>query len=213
MNEDEVELTFVETTPADDVIQGRSPRPPTRWTMRPWWLVVLVVAVLGAGIGIGYALGRHTSKPATAPESSIPAAATPTPAGSVLTELPQLNLTGNVCYGQPASSSRLMLGVEIVNDASQPITISSVHGVFPLGGLRQLNATRGQCDETSVRPVVGDVLAPQATEWITLTVGVLTRCPQPLPVWFRVAYLRGGRPDAVTLHAFADLGSVPYSGC
>lgn len=207
----ESELRFIETTSADDLIEGRSPRPPARWGMRPWWLALLAVVVLVAGIGIGYALGRHTSKPAAAP--APPSPGRPTPAPSLLGGLSSLNSTGDVCYGQPASSRRLMLGVEIVNDGSRPITISSAHGAFPLGGLREVNVTSGQCDETSVRSVVGDGLPPHATEWITVTVDVLRSCPQPLPVWFRVEYLSNGAPDAVTLRAFADLGSVPYSGC
>jgi hypothetical protein len=200
MTDEDVE--FVEMTPADDVIKARSPRPPARWTVRPWWLAALLVAVLVAGIGIGYAVGRHTSKVAR-PTASVP----------IVAEVSVVNSTGNVCYGQPASSTRLMLGVEIVNDASRPITIGDVHGVFPRGGLREVSATSGECDETSVRPVAGSVLRPRTTEWVTVTVEVLKRCPRPLPAQFQVDYAIGGASESVTLRAFADLGGVSYSGC
>jgi hypothetical protein len=212
MNEDEVELTFVETTPADDVIPGRSPRPPTRWTMRPWWLVVLVAAMLAAGIGIGYAVGRHTSKPATAPESSSPAESTPTPAGSVLTELPRLNTTGSVCSVQPPGTRQLMLGIEVQNGDTMPIQFHYVRGVFPMGGLRTVDAAVGHCSVPGV-PVPDYWLAPGGTTWLRITVDVLVGCPQPLPVHYQVDYAVDGSPSSVTLPSFPDLANVHYSGC
>jgi hypothetical protein len=202
MSDNEGDLTFVETTHADDLIKGRSPRPPARWTLRPWWLAVLTLAALAAGIGIGYALGRHTSKPVSAS----------TPAGSALAELPQLTTTGSICSVQPPHSRQLTLGIQVQNSGGAPLQISDVQGVFPLGGLRMVAAAVGHCDYPGV-PVGGNWVAAGGTAWLRLTVDVLVRCPAPAPVRFRVDYTGSGAPASVTLAGFPDLGTVPYSGC
>lgn len=213
MSPDDGDLTFVETTP-DDVIEGRSPRPPTRWTMRPWWLAGLALAVLAAGIGIGYALGRHTS---TAAPTTTAAPATPTPmpapAGSVLAELPQLTTTGSVCSVQPPGTHRLRLGIQVQNSGGASLQITHVQGVFPLGELRMVDAAVGRCDDPGV-PVGGNWVAAGGTAWLRLTVDVLEGCPRPLPVQFQIGYTAvNGPPASVRLSGFPDLSSVRYSGC
>jgi hypothetical protein len=205
MSANDDDLTFIETTAPDDIIEGRSPRPPTHFAVRPWWLVLLVLAVLAAGIGIGYALGRHTSKTAAA-------APTATPAGVVLAELPKLGTTGATCSVQPRGTERLMLGVQVQNGATLPIQFHDVRGVFPMGGMRMVDAAAGRCSAPGV-PVLDDWLAPGGTAWLRITVDVLVRCPAPLPVHYQVDYAVNGAQASVTLAAFPDLGSVPYSGC
>jgi hypothetical protein len=205
MSADEGDITFVETTPADDVIKGRSPRTPMRWAHRPWRLVVLVLVVLAAGIGIGYVLGRHTSKAA----SSAPP---PTPAGSVLSELPRLTTTGPTCSMQPPGTHRLLLGAQVQNGETAPIQFHYVRGIFPMAGLRMVDAEIGNCRVPGV-PVPDSWLAPGGTAWLRLTVDVLMPCPQPAPVHFQVDYAVNGAPTRVTLAVFPDLGSVTYSGC
>jgi hypothetical protein len=190
MSADDGDLRFVETTPPDDVITGRSPRPPTRWTERSWWLALLVVAVLAAGIGIGYVLGRHTSKsaspapaptsaPAPAPAGSAPAAggSAPAPAGSVLSELPKLGTTGSVCSAQPRGTRRLVLGAQVVNGETAAIQFHYVRGIFPLGGLRMVDGAIGRCNDPGV-PVPDSWLAPGATTWLRMTVDVQGGCPR-----------------------------------
>jgi hypothetical protein len=205
LSADEGDITFVETTPADDLINGRSPRSPRHWTVRPWWLAALVLAVLAAGICVGYVFGRHTSKAASG-------APTPTPAGSVLAELPQLQNTGSVCSVQPPRTRRLTLGLQVLNSGGAPLQIIDVQGVFPIGGLRMAAAAIGHCNDPGV-PVGGNWVAAGGTAWLRVTVDVLMGCPAPAPVQFRVEYTGGGAPTSVTLAAFPDLGSVTYSGC
>ncbi|HEY3090026.1 MAG TPA: hypothetical protein VGJ59_18395 [Jatrophihabitantaceae bacterium] len=205
LSADEGDITFVETTPADDLINGRSPRSPTHWTVRPWWLAALVLAVLAAGICVGYVFGRHASKAASG-------APTPTPAGSVLAELPQLQNTGSVCSVQPPRTRRLTLGLQVLNSGGAPLQIIDVQGVFPIGGLRMAAAAIGHCNDPGV-PVGGNWVAAGGTAWLRVTVDVLMGCPAPAPVQFRVEYTGGGAPTSVTLAAFPDLGSVTYSGC
>jgi len=205
MSPDEGDLTFVETTPTDDVIEGHSRRPPKRWTMRPWWLGALVLAVLAAGIGIGYALGRHTPQAA-------PATSTPIPAGSLLGEVPQLSATTRVCSVQPTGKHQLQLGIQVQNGGGAPLQLTDVQGVFPTGELRMVAAAVGQCNVAGV-PVAGHWVTAGATAWLRLTVDVHMRCPAPDPVQFQVDYIGGGPPASVTLPGFPDLGNVRYSGC
>ena len=222
MTDDEPELTFVETTPAGatadpdggDIIPGRSPRPPVRWSLRPSWLVGLLAAVLVAGIGIGYLVGGHGKTRTVAAPPSSGAASEPLPAGSALAEVPKLNATGNTCVGMLASNGRpLMVGIEIVNGGPQPVVLRNVQGVFPLGGLRQVDSQAGQCDNNSTESVAGRRIEPTATAWISLTLDVLVRCPGPLPVRFRVAYTADGGQGLQQLGGFPDLSEVPYPGC
>jgi len=222
MTDDEPELTFVETTPAGatadpdggDVIPGRSPRPPVRWSLQPSWLIGLLAIVLAAGIGIGYLLGGHGRTRTVAAPPRSPEQSASLPAGSVLAELPQLSTTSNTCFGLLASTGRpVMVGIEIVNSGSQPVVLRGVHGVFPLQGLRQVDSQVGQCDNNSTEGVADHRIEPSATAWISLTLGVLVRCPGPLPVLFRVDYTVDGAPSTQTLSGFPDLGNVPYPGC
>jgi hypothetical protein len=203
LSADEGDITFVETTPADDLIRGRSPRPPTHWTVRPWWLAALVLAVLAAGICVGYVFGRHSSEAASG---------APTPAGSVLAELPQLQNTGSVCSVQPPHTRRLTLGLQVLNSGGAPLQIIDVQGVFPIGGLRMAAAAIGHCNDLGL-PVGGNWVAAGGTAWLRVTVDVLMGCPAPAPVQFRVEYTGGGAPTSVTLAAFPDLANVTYSGC
>jgi hypothetical protein len=205
MSADGGEITFVETTPADDLIKGRSPRPPTRWTVRPWWLAALVLAVLAAGICVGYVFGRHTSEAASGAPS-------PTPAGSARAEPPQLTTTGSVCSTQPPRTRQLTLGLQVQNSGGAPLQIIDVQGVFPIGGLRMAAAAVGHCNDPGI-PVGGNWVAAGSTAWLRVTVDVLVDCPGPAPVQFRVEYTGGGASTSVTLAAFPDLGNVGYSGC
>jgi hypothetical protein len=204
---DEGEITFVETTAAEDVIAGPSPRPPRRWALRPWWLAVLVLAVLAAGVCIGYALGRHTSKAASGTPTPTPA-----PAGSVLTELPRLSTTDSTCSLQPPGTRRLMLGAQVQNGDTMPIQFHYMRAIFPMGGMRMVDAAVGHCRAPGV-PIPDNWLAPGATTWLRVTVDVLVRCRMAYPVHFQVDYGVNGAPASVTLAAFPDLGSVTYSRC
>lgn len=213
MSGDDGHLRFVETTSPDDVITAPPPRPPARWTVGSWWLALLVVALLAAGIGIGYVLGRHTSNAASgAPPPTRTATPAAAPAGSVLSELPKLGMTGAGCSAQPQGRQRLILGAQVQNGDTTAIQFHYVRGIFPLSGLRMVDGAIGRCNEPGV-PVPDSWLAPGTTTWLRITVDVQVRCPTPLPVHFQVDYAVNGAPASVTLAAFPDLGNVTYSGC
>jgi len=206
MTVDDGDLTFVETTPADDVIEGRAPRrPPGRWLRGRLWPVVVVLVVLAAGIAIGYALGRHS-------RTAAAVAPTPAPTGSVLTELPRLHTTGSVCSTQLGGTRQLMLGVEVQNSGRVPIQLRAVRGSFPLGLLRMDDAAVGDCDNPGI-PVLGSWVGAGASTWLRLTVDVLAHCPTWAPVEFQVDYVINGAVTSMSLAGFPDLGGVAYSGC
>ena len=223
---DESELHIVETTPSGadssdadgdaDVIHGRPPRPPLRWTMRPTWLAGLLAVVLAGGIGIGYAVGHGQRRVAAHPPTTASASTSrgSPPAGSVLAEVPQVLRLGTRCSGLASSSGRpLMVGIEIINGGDRPLVLTGVQGEFPLGGLRQLDSQIGQCDNNATEPVSGHRVEPTAIVWISVTLEVQVRCPAPLPVAFRVDYTIDGVPATETMRGFPDLGGVPYPGC
>jgi len=210
--DDEVrDVHIVETTPTGeahgDVITGRTPRPPTRWSLRPSWLAAMLAVALAAGIGIGYLIGR--------PDHHRPAAAptTPLPAGSALAEVPQLTTPGDLCYGA-LPGRKLMLGTRVVNSTPRPLVLTGLRGVFPLGGFQMVGSQVGQCDNNATEAVDGHRVEPSAEVWVTLIVDVTgNSCPGALPVQFALDYTIDGAPHSQVLPGFSDLGSVPFPGC
>jgi hypothetical protein len=211
MSSDESDLEFVETTPASDapsgdVIRGRSPRPPARWSVRPRWLALLLALALLVGVGIGYLAGRgerHAAAPTPTSASTAPSSS----AGIALAS------TGNVCSGVPGYDRRLLLGVQIVNTASQPVVLRAIHVELPLSGLRVLSTQVDQCAENATQQVAGYRLGPAAAAWISMTAVVLVHCPAPLPVRFNVDYELDGASASQLVGGFPDLGSVSFPGC
>jgi hypothetical protein len=214
-------LDIVETVPAaddaadgagagGDVIHGRPPRSSTRWPMRPSWLAGALVVALLAGIGIGYLIGHSD-------HGKHVAAATPTPSAlsPVVRALPGIALRpGTTCFGLAASNGEpLMVGVELADEDIRPVVLTGLHGVFPLGGLRQIGSQVGQCDNNAIEQVSGHRIEPSATIWLSLILDVQVRCPGPLPVQFRLDYTVGGTPSTQTVNPFPDLDGVPYPGC
>ncbi len=197
------ELDFVETTPAADVIGGRSPRPPVRWGMPPARLAALLVAVLLAGVALGYLAGRR---------GDHRAAPTPTPTPTA-TAGPGVMPTQNTCFGQLERPNRFMLGVEVANNGAAPVVLIDVRTVLPLGGLRMLATEVGRCDSNSTREVAGNQLRPGALVWVSATMEALSGCPAPDPVLFRLRYALGGAVETADVGGFADLSSVPLADC
>jgi hypothetical protein len=214
MSSDESDLEFVETAsgsaePDGDVIRGRSPRPPVRWSARPAWLALLLAVVLLVGIGIGYLAGHGERRSAarTPTATQPPTVASSSVAGLILSS------TGNVCSGVPADGRRLLLGIEMVNTALRPVVLRAIDVDLPLSGLRVLSTQVGQCVEHATQPVAGHRLGPAAAAWISMTAEVLVRCPAPLPVRFDVDYTFDGATASQLVGGFSDLGSIPFPGC
>jgi hypothetical protein len=163
--------------------------PPPRRTVL---VAALVVAAGVAGFLLG---GRHSTPPS--PRPSAPPAIQPI-AG-----------TGQRCSAQ--LGARLQLGVEIVNESANPVTLHRVEEILPLAGLRATSGAWGTCGQLSP-PAGGDhPLAGAATTWLTITFDVLVPCPAPLPVLFAVRFTQAGVDGVVEVPGFPDLGDVPYT--
>lgn len=200
-------------------------RPPLNW--RPPRVAVILLAV-GVVIGLvaGYAAGyrqapRNASAPPTA--SASPALPVPPPApqlvikgtavqgsGSVFEDGLALTQDTGTCSVQ--SGRELQLGVQVTNTSTEPIVLSRIRAVFPLGGLKVVSQQWAPCGANGA--VQGPVaLEPGDSAWFSVTVQVLVACPAPLPVQFTVSYTYAGEAAIVTLPGFPDLGQVPYTGC
>ena len=201
----------------DDVLeQGGRPRPAPRWRPPPAALVVGAVALL-AGLAAGYAAGaRHAAQHAVTPSPSPAAPAAVAPAAPFSAGGFPLSQSGPQCSVQ--AGRELQVGLQITNLSSAAVRLRRVEVVLPLGGLRVTSQTWGPCGELpATGHAPGSMLPPTlgqgASTWITVTFRVLVRCPQPLPVQFTLDYDQQGRPAAIRLPGFPDLGQVPYTGC
>jgi hypothetical protein len=201
-----------ESGAGDDVLEmGGRRRLVPRWWPSSAALVLGAVGLL-AGLAVGYAAGaRHTGEHAAQPSPSRAAApAAPFSAGGF-----PLSQSGPQCSVQ--TGRELQVGLQITNLSSAAVRLRRVEVVLPLGGLRVTSQGWGSCGELPATSETPNILPPTlgrgASSWFTVTFQVLVRCPQPLPVQFTLDYDQQGRPAAIRLPGFPDLGQVPYSGC
>ena len=195
----------------DDVLElgGRPGRDPRRWP--PQATSVLGTLALLAGLAIGYAAGAwragEHATPAAPSRAAAPAA--PFSAGGF-----PLSQSGPRCSVQ--TGRELQVGLQVTNLSPAAVRLRRVEVVLPLGGLRVTSQAWGSCGSCRCE-VPGEALPPTlrrgASSWFTVTFQVLVRCPKPLPVQFTLIYDQQGRPAAIRLPGFPDLGQVPYSRC
>lgn len=197
----------------DDVLELGQRRRVPRWRPRPAALIPAAVALV-AGLAAGYAAGaRHPAAPAPPPgpsRAATPAAAAaPFSAGGF-----PLSQSGPQCSVQ--IGRELQVGLQITNLSGTAVRLRRVKVLLPLGGLKVTSQAWGPCGQL---PATGEAsgspptLGQGASSWFSVTFQVLVRCPHPLPVQFTVGYEEQGRPAAIRLPGFPDLGQVPYTGC
>jgi hypothetical protein len=206
-----------------DIVElGRGPgqrfRLPDGW--RPSrGAAVFAAAALVVGLAAGYAAGSHQARGGAArpePASSAAAASSVSAATSAasfpFTDPAPLTQAIGECSVQ--SGRHLVLGVQVTNQSTVPVTLQSARAVLPLGGLTPGTWQWTTCDDipqTLVQEVV--ILQPGASSWLTMTFNVKVACPAPYPVQFTISYLAQGHSATASLPGFDDLGEVPYTGC
>lgn len=170
----------------------------------------LAVAALVVGLAVGYAVGDNARGGAALPAPSSPP--TTTPAGVVVAGAPALTQDTGACSLQHGQD--LVLGIQLTNQSTQPLTLTTSKAVLPLGGLKQLSWQWATCGAIAAPPGQGEsILMPGQSTWLAVTFHVTMHCPGPAPVQFTVGYLVLGRPATASLPGFPDLTGVPYSGC
>jgi len=164
----------------------------------------IALALLAAGLLIGFFGGRLTA------HQAVPKARSSVPV--VVPLVGAIVMTGSRCAVQVGNN--LQLGLEIMNYGRLTVTVDAIRAMFPLGGLRAISSGVGTCgalpgSQIPPRPL----LSPGQTEWIHITVAVRVTCPEPIPVWFKVRYASAGKTSSTVLAGFPDLGPVSYRHC
>jgi len=168
--------------------------------------VTLGALVLGLVVGF---VGGHVS--AQHNRQAVKPAGVPTPPEFPPTATPII-FTGNSCGVQRGRD--LQLGIEVRNQSTAGIRLDKVMPTFPMGGLHVIASGIGTCGAIPLAsPFADPVLSPGMTGWVTATVSDEVRCPQPLPVGFRIRFQQGRRSSATVLNGFPDLSQVAYRDC
>jgi hypothetical protein len=168
--------------------------------------ITLGALVLGliAGFIAGRVSAQHkhlTARPSTTPTRP-----------AIVVGVPSIVFTGNSCGVQRGLD--LQLGIEVKNQSRAEVRLGKVLPTFPLGGLHKIASGLGTCGEIPLAsPFTNPLLGPGMTGWVTATVSVAVRCPQPLPVGFRVRFEQHGKSSVADLNGFPDLSQVAYRNC
>jgi hypothetical protein len=171
----------------------------------------LAVVALAAGLAAGYTAGDRAPGGTALPASSASAAASPAGTFS-FTGAPALTQDTGACSVQRGQD--LVLGVQLTNQSTQPVMLTTTKAVLPMGGLSQVSWQWATCGAVDAPPAQAAVIVmPGESAWMAVTFTVKEGCPGPLPVQFSVGYIVQGKPATASLPGFPDLSQVPYSGC
>jgi hypothetical protein len=172
---------------------------------------MLAVVALAAGLAAGYAAGDRARGGTEVPAPSASPAAAPAATFS-FAGTPALTQDTGACSVQRGHD--LVLGVQLTNQSTQPLTLTTSKAVLPMGGLSQVSWEWGTCGAIAAPPAqADDILMPGESAWMAVSFKVQMRCPAGAPVQFSVGYLLQGKPAIASLPGFPDLSQVPYSGC
>jgi hypothetical protein len=178
---------------------------------------VLAVVALAAGLAAGYTAGDRARGGTALPAPSASRAPSASPAASPVatfsfTEAPALTQDTGACSVQRGHD--LVLGVQLTNQSTQPLMLTTTKAVLPMGGLSQVTWQWATCGAVDAPPAqAAEILMPGESAWMAVTFTVKEECPGPFPVQFSVGYLVQGKPATTSLPGFPDLSQVPYSGC
>jgi hypothetical protein len=169
---------------------------------------------LVAGLAGGYAAGDSArggaasgSRPVSAAPSASSAPRTFSFAGSAA-----LSQDTAACSVQQGRT--LELGIQVTNQSTQPLTLTTARAVLPLGGLKQVTWQWATCGAIpNGLGQAANIVPPGQSTWLSAIFRVQVDCPAAAPVQFTVGYLVQGKAATASLPGFSDLGQVPYNGC
>lgn len=171
------------------------------------WLVLVLFAIV-AGVLL---VGRGTSEPPPVPP--------PTSARQVLPPAPgpdQRQYLGVSTICGPVTDGRRTLAVsfEVSNVSQSPVTIDTVTGVLPEGGLRQRGpATRGGNCEKPGRLAPAAVIDAGQREYYTLRFTLPRSCPARYPVQVRIGFGAAGFAETSLSILYTDLSVPEFTTC
>jgi hypothetical protein len=180
---------------------GGAPPPERRGFNRPFrWRLVVGIAVLVAGGGIGYLISDRQS-PGDA--------AFPPDGRSEASAVSAVTSTGATCSMQRGTA--LSIGVQLVNRAGHAVNLDQMLVELPPGSRLDLMAGYwGPCGTSNPSAQPRAVaLEADATTWVSATVATRVPCAIPDPVVFVIDY-DGGHKLRVPFNA---LGDGRYTGC
>lgn len=208
-------------TPGDDVVQQDG----GRWRLPDWHpsrgAQVFAAVALVIGLAAGYAVGSSAGHGGTArPRPAATATASPfasAPAGSfrftASSALPALTQDIGACSVQTGKDD-LEIGIQLTNQSTQPLTLTTARSVDATGSLKQLTWQWGTCGALANGFGQGvNILLPGESTWLAVTFQVKVACPGPHQLQFSVRYLVRGHTVTAHLPGIVDVGEIPYSGC
>lgn len=180
---------------------GGAPPPERRPVSRPLrWRLMVGIAVLVTGVGIGYVIGdRHS--PADGPRPPV--------GRSGASTVSAVTSTGVTCSMQQGTA--LSIGVQLVNHAGHAVSLDEMMVELPRGSRFTLVAGYwGPCGTSNrAAPPRAVALGANATTWVSATLATREPCAIPDPVVFVIDYDGGHKLRT----QFNDLGDGRYTGC
>jgi hypothetical protein len=185
--------------------------------------VAIALAALGAGF---FVLGQDGTRPSadrrpdpapSAGPSGGPSAGPPAPAWLPPRPGPNqrqfLGVTA-ICSPVTDGSKRLAASFEVTNVSEDRVSVDSVTGVLPEGGLRQRGPVTlgGSCSRPGTLPPV-EALPAGESRYYTLTFDLPKSCPARYPVLVRVEFAAAGFAETSLSLLYSDLSVPDFKTC
>jgi hypothetical protein len=185
-----------------------------------WFVAVAALAVAGSATFIGQ-LSGHDRRPSAAPSVELSRPPSHPLGGSVRGALPHVSV-GEICPVAVEHTSAIDVTFTLIGTGRQPVRITRVEPLLPLGGLRVLSVTLsgGTCATRSTRTAPSAPTVPTApiasggaSVLVSMRFTPKEACPQPFPVQATVHEVVGGYAATDSVAVLNDLGGVVFATC
>jgi hypothetical protein len=174
------------------------------------WIALAVACVLA---GVMFLIFRGPGEPVAGPVPDVDAS--PSGSGLTLAVQPAEKLQlGRICPAVTDGRTTLIVSFNLVNVSTTPITVMDVRPVMPIGGLRPRgpNTAGGTCEHPGSE-APGGLLAPGATQLVTMRFRLPEDCPQAFPVEVRIRLRVHQMVGTTTVPVHSELGSINFDSC